>query len=121
VGVVTTFLGAHALPPEAEGDKDAYIDRVVREMLPAVAAEGLADAVDAFCEGIAFSPEQTARVLKAARELGLPVRLHADQLSDTGGAALAAAVGALFADHLERTSEAGHAASAAPGMVAGAL
>src|SRR4051812_778270 len=118
VGVVTTFLGAHALPPEAGGDKDAYIDRVVREMLPAIAAEGLADAVDAFCEGIAFSPEQIGRVFKAARDLGLPVRLHADQLSDTGGAALAASFGALSADHLEHTGGAGVAAMAAAATVA---
>ena len=86
----TTFLGAHALPPEAEGDKDAYIDLVADEMLPAIAAEGLADAVDGFCEGIAFSPEQIARVFDAAKALGLPVKLHADQLSNLHGAALAA-------------------------------
>jgi imidazolonepropionase len=114
----TTFLGAHALPPEAGGDKDAYIDRVIGEMLPAVAAEGLADAVDAFCEGIAFSPEQTERLFAAARKLGLPVKLHADQLSNLGGAALAARHGALSADHLEFTDEAGAAAMAAAGTVA---
>jgi imidazolonepropionase len=118
VGISTSFLGAHALPPEAGGDKDAYADLVAREMLPAVAAEGLADAVDAFCEGIAFSPAQTARVFAAARALGLPVRLHADQLSDTGGAALAARFGALSADHLEHASEAGVAAMARAGTVA---
>ena len=89
VAVRTSFLGAHALPPEAEGDKDRYIDRVCREMLPAVARAGLADAVDAFMEGIAFSRAQTARVFAAARALGLPVKLHADQLSNLGGAALA--------------------------------
>ena len=118
VSVVTSFLGAHALPPEAGGDKDGYVDRVVREMLPAVASAGLADAVDAFCEGIAFSPEQTARVFTAARERGLPVRLHADQLSNLGGAALAARFGALSADHLEYTDEAGVAAMAEAGTAA---
>ena len=118
VSVVTSFLGAHALPPEAGGDKDGYIDRVVREMLPAVASAGLADAVDAFCEGIAFSPEQTARVFTAARERGLPVRLHADQLSNLGGAALAARFGALSAAHLEYTDEAGVAAMAEAGTAA---
>ncbi|HMB77577.1 MAG TPA: imidazolonepropionase, partial [Kiloniellaceae bacterium] len=117
VTVRTTFLGAHALPPEAEGDSDGYIDRVV-EMLPQVKSSGLADAVDAFCENIAFSPEQTARVFEAARRLGLPVKLHADQLSDSGGAALAAKFQALSADHLEYTSEAGVAAMAEAGTVA---
>jgi imidazolonepropionase len=118
VSVVTSFLGAHALPPEAGGDKDGYIDRVVRDMLPAVASAGLADAVDAFCEGIAFSPEQTGRVFAAARERGLPVRLHADQLSNLGGAALAVRFGALSADHLEYTDEAGVAAMAEAGTAA---
>lgn len=118
VSVVTTFLGAHALPPEANGDKDAYIDLVVNEMLPALVEAGLVDAVDAFCEGIAFSPEQVRRVFTAARERGLPVKLHADQLSDLGGAALAAEFGALSADHLEYTSEAGAAAMADAGTVA---
>ena len=117
VRVVTTFLGAHAMPP-AEADKDAYIGRVCDEMLPAIAAEGLADAVDAFCEGIAFSPEQTARVFAAAARHGLPVKLHADQLSDLGGAALAARHGALSADHLEYASEAGAAAMGRAGTVA---
>ncbi len=118
VSVVTTFLGAHALPPEANGDKDAYIDLIVNEMLPALVEAGLVDAVDAFCEGIAFSPEQVRRVFTAARERGLPVKLHADQLSDLGGAALAAEFGALSADHLEYTSEAGAAAMAEAGTVA---
>jgi imidazolonepropionase len=118
VEVRTTFLGAHALPPEAAGDKDAFIARVCGEMLPALAAEGLADAVDAFCEGIAFSPEQTRRVFAAARAHGLPVKLHADQLSNLGGAALAAEHGALSADHLEHTDEAGAAALARAGTVA---
>ncbi len=118
VSVATSFLGAHALPPEAGGDKDGYIGEVVERMLPAIAAEGLADAVDAFCEGIAFSPEQVRRVFEQAKVLGLPVRLHADQLSDLNGAALAADFKALSADHLECTSEAGVAAMAAAGTVA---
>ena len=118
VSVVTTFLGAHALPPEANGDKDAFIDRVCTEMLPALAREGLADAVDAFCEGIAFSPEQTARVFDAARAHGLAIKLHADQLSNLHGAKLAAEHGALSADHLEYTDEEGAAAMAKAGTVA---
>jgi imidazolonepropionase len=118
ITVRTTFLGAHALPPEAHGDKAAYIDRVVNEMLPAVAAEGLADAVDGFCEGIAFSPDEIARVFQAAKALGLPVKLHADQLSNLHGAELAAKFGALSADHLEYTDEAGTAAMAKSGTVA---
>jgi imidazolonepropionase len=117
VTVQTSFLGAHALPPEFAGRAEDYIDAVVA-MLPEVAASGLADAVDAFCETIAFSPEQTARVFEAARALGLPVKLHADQLSDLGGAALAARYGALSADHLEYTSDEGVAALAAAGTVA---
>ncbi len=118
VTVRTTFLGAHALPPEAGSDKDGFIARVAGEMLPALAAEGLVDAVDGFCEGIAFSPEQIARVFDAARALKLPVKLHADQLSNRGGAALAARYGARSADHLEHTDEAGAAAMAAAGTVA---
>jgi len=118
VGLHTTFLGAHALPVEAQGDKDAYIAKVCEEMLPAVQAEGLADAVDGFCEGIAFSPAQIERVFQAARSAGLPVKLHADQLSNLHGAALAARYGALSADHLEHTDEAGAAAMAAAGTVA---
>src|SRR6478752_6183147 len=90
VSIRTTFLGAHALPPEAQGDKDRYIGLVCEEMLPAVAKAGLADAVDGFMESIAFSGEQIARVFCAAKTLGLPVKLHADQLSNLGGAALAA-------------------------------
>lgn len=105
IGVRTTFLGAHALPPEFAHRADDYIDFVCNTMLPAVAAEGLADAVDAFCERIAFTPEQTARVFEAARALGLPVKLHADQLSDSGGGALAARFDGLSADHVEYTSE----------------
>jgi imidazolonepropionase len=103
---------------EAGGDKDRYIDVVCKEMLPAIAKAGLADAVDAFMEGIAFSAEQTARVFEAARALGLPVKLHADQLSNLGGAALAAKFSALSADHLEHTDDAGAAAMAKAGTVA---
>jgi imidazolonepropionase len=118
VDIRTTFLGAHAMPPEAAGDSAAYIAKLVREMLPAIAAENLADAVDGFCEGIAFSPEEIARVFEAAAALGLPVKLHADQLSNLHGAALAARFGALSADHLEHTDEAGAAAMAKAGTVA---
>ena len=118
VRIRTTFLGAHALPPEAEGDTTAFIDNVCEEMLPAVAAEGLADAVDGFCEGIAFSPDEIARVFETATALGLPVKLHADQLSNLGGAALAARFSALSADHLEYTDEAGARAMAEAGTVA---
>ena len=118
VGVCTTFLGAHALPPEAGGNTAAFIGTIVDEILPAIAAEGLADAVDGFCERIAFSPEEIACVFETARRLGLPVKLHADQLSDLGGAALAARFGALSADHLEYTSHAGAAAMATAGTVA---
>lgn len=118
IAVTTSFLGAHALPPEASGDKDAYIDAVCHTMLPALAGEGLVDAVDAFCEGIAFSPEQTSRVFAAAQALGLPVKLHADQLSNLNGARLASDHRALSADHLEYTSEDGVAAMAKAGTVA---
>src|SRR5262249_42083353 len=117
IDVSTTFLGAHALPPEFQ-DKDAYIERVCGDVLPAIATQGLADAVDAFCEGIAFSPAQTQRVFEAATRHGLKVKLHADQLSNLGGAALAARFGALSADHLEYTDEAGAVAMAAAGTVA---
>jgi imidazolonepropionase len=116
VDVVTTFLGAHALPPEAKS-KDQFIDDVIA-MIPVLASEKLADAVDAFLEGIAFSPEQTARVFSAAKAAGLAVKLHADQLSNLHGAKLAAAHGALSADHLEYTDEEGAAALAAAGTVA---
>ncbi|MGX7707451.1 imidazolonepropionase [Methylobacterium sp. Gmos1] len=118
VEIRTTFLGAHALPPEAGGDKDAYIAAVADTMLPALAAEGLVDAVDAFCEGLAFSPDQVARVFDRAQGMGLPVKLHADQLSNLGGAALAARYRALSADHLEHTDEAGASAMARSGTVA---
>lgn len=118
VRVSTTFLGAHALPPEAAGDKAGYIAQLVGEMLPTLVAEGLVDAVDGFCESIAFSPAQIARVFEAARTLGLPVKLHADQLSNLHGAALAARFGALSADHLEHTDAAGVVALARAGTVA---
>ncbi|MEI9404946.1 imidazolonepropionase [Mesorhizobium argentiipisi] len=118
VTVRTTCLAAHALPPEAKGDKDAFIDLVAGTILPEIAAEKLADAVDGFCEGIAFSPEQMARVFDKAKALGLPVKLHADQLSNLHGAALAARYGALSADHLEYTDEAGAEAMAKAGTVA---
>jgi len=115
--VRTTFLGAHALPPEYAGRADAYIDAVC-EWLPRLHAEGLVDAVDAFCERIGFDLAQTRRVFEAARALGLPVKLHADQLSDGGGAALVAEFGGLSADHVEHTTPAGVAAMAAAGTVA---
>ena len=118
VDVKTTLLAAHALPPEFGGDADRYVDYVCRDTLPAATREGLADAVDAFCETIAFTPAQARRVFEAARSLGLRVKLHADQLSDGGGAALAAEFDALSADHLEYTSEAGIAAMASAGTVA---
>jgi len=115
--VRTTFLGAHALPPEYAGRADAYIDAVC-EWLPRLHAESLVDAVDAFCERIGFDAAQTRRVFEAARALGLPVKLHADQLSDGGGAALVAEFGGLSADHVEHTTPAGVAAMAAAGTVA---
>ena len=117
ITVRTTYLAAHALPPEFIEDADGYIDAVV-DWLPRLHAEGLVDAVDAFCEGIGFSPAQTRRVFEAARALGLPVKLHADQLSDLGGAALAAEFRGLSADHVEHTSPAGVRAMAEAGTVA---
>jgi imidazolonepropionase len=117
IEVITSFLGAHALPPEAMGDKERYIDEVCA-IIPAIAHEKLCDAVDAFCENIAFSPQQTARVFRAAQATGLPVKLHADQLSNLHGAKLAADFGALSADHLEYTDEEGVAAMARAGTVA---
>jgi len=120
VEIMTTLLAAHALPPEAQGDRDAYIDLVCRETIPALAREGLTDAVDAFCEGIAFSPEQVSRLFEAAKANGLRVKLHADQLSNLHGAALAARFRALSADHLEHSDENGIAAMAQAG-VAGVL
>ena len=116
--VRTTFLGAHALPQEFEGRADAFIDFLCNDSLPSIAAEGLVDAVDAFCDRIGFTPAQTRVMFEAARGLGLPVKLHAEQLSDQGGAALAAGYGALSADHLEYLSEAGARAMAAAGTVA---
>lgn len=118
VTVTTTFLGAHALPPEVNGDKDAFISKVCDEMLPVVARDGLADAVDGFCEGIAFTPEQISRVFAAAKAHNLPVKLHADQLSNLHGAQLAAEHGAVSADHLEYTDAEGAAAMAKAGTVA---
>lgn len=118
VTVCTTFLGAHAVPPEFEGRRADYMARVIEEMLPTLADEGLVDAVDAFAERIAFTTEETARLFERATRLGLKVKLHADQLSDGGGAALAARFHALSADHLEHTSEAGIAAMAAGGTTA---
>ena len=118
IGVATTFLGAHALPPEYAGDADGYITRVADEMIPEIARLGLADAVDAFCEGIGFTAQQTARVFEAATKAGLPIKLHAEQLSNQHGAALAARYGALSADHLEHLDEDGVAAMARAGTVA---
>lgn len=118
VTVKTTFLGLHALPPEFADRREAYVSTVCDDWLPQAAAAGLVDAVDAFCEGIAFTPDEVRRCFESARRLGLPVKLHADQLSDLGGAALAAAFGGLSADHLECTGEAAVAAMATAGTVA---
>ena len=118
VSIASTFLGAHALPPEFAGDADAYIAMLCEALLPEIAELGLADAVDAFCEGIGFTPAQTERVFAAAARHGLPVKLHAEQLSNLHGAALAARHGALSADHLEHLDQAGVAAMAAAGTVA---
>ncbi len=118
VSVVTSLLAAHAVPPEYKGCQGEYVRLVAEEIIPRAAAEGLADAVDAFAENIAFTPEETARVFAAARQHGLPVKLHADQITDGGGAALAAAHHALSADHLERSNAEGIAAMAAAGTVA---
>jgi imidazolonepropionase len=117
VTVKTTYLGAHAIPPEFDRRPEAYIDTVVADMAK-VAESGLADAVDAFCERIAFYPEQVARVFEAATSLGLPVKLHADQLSDSKGAGLVARFGGLSADHLEYSCEEGVKAMARKGAVA---
>ncbi|MEQ9333771.1 imidazolonepropionase [Thalassobaculum sp.] len=118
VAVTTTFLGAHAVPPEWKNDADGYVDFVCDEVLPGAVEQGLVDQVDAFCEGIAFSPAQVARVFEAAALFKLPVKLHAEQLSDLGGAALAAAAGALSADHLEYLGPDGIEAMAESGTVA---
>lgn len=117
IDIRTTFLGAHALPTEFAGNAEGYIDAVIA-WLPRLHAERLVDAVDAFCEGIGFTPAQTRRVFEAARALDLPVKLHADQLSDLAGAALVAEFGGLSADHIEYTSETGVAAMRAAGTVA---
>ena len=116
--ITTTFLGAHSVPAEFDGRVDAYIDFVIADVLPAVREQGLADAVDAYCERIAFSAEQVARLFERAAVLGMPVKLHADQLSDGGGAELAASFNALSADHLEYASAEGVRALADAGTVA---
>jgi len=118
VKVQRTFLGAHALPPEFKGQADEYITLVVNEMMPELVKEGLIDCVDVFCEGIGFSKEQTERVLQKAQELGLPIKLHAEQLSNIGGTELAAQYQALSSDHLEYIDEEGVKAMADVGMVA---
>ena len=118
VDIRTTLLAAHTVPPEFAGDADAYIDLICSQLLPHVAENGLADAVDAYCESIAFSSAQVAKLFGEAKRLGLPVKLHADQLSDSGGAELAAQFGALSADHLEYTTEHGVKALAASESVA---
>ncbi|WP_425046388.1 imidazolonepropionase [Primorskyibacter sp. S87] len=118
VRVLTTFLGAHAVPPEYAGRDDAYIDEVCIPALHAAHSEGLVDSVDAFCEGIAFQPAQIARVFDVARDLGLPLKLHAEQLSNLGGTKLAASYGALSADHIEYLDEEGVVAMAAAGTTA---
>ena len=118
VAIRATFLGAHALPPEFADRREAYINYVADTMIPTLAGEGLIDAVDGFCERIAFTPDEIARVFTAAKRAGLPVKLHADQLSNSGGASLAAEFAALSADHLEYADEDGVAAMASAGVVA---
>jgi imidazolonepropionase len=118
VRVRTTYLGLHAVPPEHKADRAAYVDKAVDDILPAAHAEGLVDAVDAYCEPIAFTTDEVARLFDKAEQLGLPVKLHADQLSDGGGAALAARYQALSADHIEHTTEEGVKAMAEAGVVA---
>ncbi len=118
VRVRTSYLGLHAVPPEHRADRSAYVDLAIDDILPAAHAEGLVDAVDAYCEPIAFSGDEVSRLFEKARVLGLPVKLHADQLSDGGGAALAARYNALSADHIEHSSEAGIAAMGQAGVVA---
>jgi imidazolonepropionase len=112
------LLAAHSVPPEFKDDADAYVDLVCDKLLPLVAENKLADAVDAYCETIAFSAEQVAKVFRCAQSFGIPVKLHADQLSDTGGASLAASFGALSADHLEYSRQDGVEAMAKAGTVA---
>lgn len=116
--VTTTFLGAHALPPEYTNNRSGYLDLVCKEMLPKLHAQGLIDSVDAFCESIAFSVDEVEQVFQTATDLGLPVKLHAEQLSNSGGAELAAKYHALSADHLEYLDETGVQAMAASGSVA---
>ena len=118
VEVRATFLGAHALPPEYAQDRAGYVAEVADAMLPALASEGLVDAVDGFCEGIAFSRDEMRRIFERARRLGLPVKLHAEQLSNCGGATLAAEFGALSAEHLEYVNEDDVVAMARAGVVA---
>ncbi len=118
VRVRTSYLGLHAVPPEHRQDRAAYVDLAIDDILPAAHAEGLVDAVDAYCEPIAFSEAEVARLFDRARALGLPVKLHADQLSDGGGAALAARYGALSADHIEHSTEVGIRAMAEAGVAA---
>lgn len=118
ITVHTTFLGAHALPPEFSDDADTYIEHICRDMLPALASEGLIDAVDGFCESIGFSAAQIERVFQTAKALGLPVKLHAEQLSNQHGAALVARYQGLSADHLEYLDEEGIRAMASAGTVA---
>ena len=118
VRIVTSFLGAHALPAEFSNDSTGYIDLVCDQMMPAVAAENLADAVDVFCEGIAFDIDETRRVFECAKELNLKIKIHAEQLSNLGGTALACEYGALSADHLEYLDDAGVDAMAQSGTVA---
>jgi imidazolonepropionase len=118
VRVSTSFLGLHALPPEHRQDRTAYLDLMIDQVLPAAHAQGLVDMVDAYCEPIAFTADEIARLFERARDLGLPVKLHADQLSNGGGGSLAAAHGALSADHVEHVDEAGVVAMAAAGTVA---
>ena len=118
MNVRTTLLAAHTVPPEYSNDADGYIDLICNELLPDVAERGLADAVDAYCESIAFDTAQVAKLFRCSQDLGLPVKLHADQLSDGGGAELAAHFGALSADHLEYTSKPGVRALADAGTVA---
>jgi imidazolonepropionase len=118
VDVVTSYLGAHALPPEFKDNRAGYVDLICNEVLPAVAEARLADAVDAFCEGIAFSVDETRRVFEAAKAHWLPVKLHAEQLSNLGGARMAAGFGALSVDHIEYLDQAGVEAIATSGTVA---
>jgi len=118
ITIRTTYLGAHVVPPEYADRREAYVALVCEEMLPSIAREHLADAVDVFCDTIAFTPAETGRVFEAARALGLAVKVHADQIADTGAAELAARFGALSADHIEHTDEAGVAALAHSGTVA---